>query len=284
MDPVLVRIAIIGLITFGTIGLVFGLGLAIAANKFAVKLNPKVEAVKHVLPGANCGGCGFAGCEDYAEHVVNDPDVPPNKCFPGKGDVAARVAELTGKKMATVEDLVAVVRCSRIKGHVCKKCNYLGHHSCAGASMVFGGPVDCRFACIGLGDCARACPFSAITMVNNFPEISDHLCVGCGTCVKTCPKGVLELAPRQARVMVRCNTQDRGKTVMGICDVGCIACGLCQKKCPAKAITLKNNRIEIDHKKCMEYGPECNQVCVKTCKRGIMEPFRRIEDEMADAA
>lgn len=284
MDPVLVKIAVIGLTTFATVGLIFGLGLAIAANKFAVKMNPKVEAVKHVLPGANCGGCGFAGCEDYAEHVVNDPDVPPNKCFPGKADVAAQVAELTNKKMGAIEDVVAAVRCSRIKGNVGKKCNYLGHNSCAGANLVFGGPIDCRFACIGLGDCARACPFDAIDMVNNFPSIDDNLCVGCGTCVKTCPQGVLELVPRQARVFVGCNTQDRGKIVMGVCDVGCIACGLCEKKCPADAITLKNNRIEIDYKKCMEYGPECEQICIKTCKRGIMRPLRSAKEEMAHAA
>ncbi|MFH1075912.1 MAG: Fe-S cluster domain-containing protein [Pseudomonadota bacterium] len=277
MEPVLIKTALIGLITFGTIGLVFGLGLALAAAKFAVQLNPKVEAVKHVLPGANCGGCGFAGCEDYAENVVNNPNVPPNKCFPGKAAVAAQVARLTGKEMAAVEAMVAVPRCSRIKGNVSKRCDYLGHNSCAGAAMVFGGPLDCRFACIGLGDCVNVCPFGAITIENGFPVVNDDLCVGCGSCAKVCPKGVLSIVPRNARVLVACNSQESGKAVMGVCDAGCISCGMCEKKCPAKAITIKDNRVIIDYAKCLSPKAEsCDLICVKSCKRGIMQPFRGI--------
>ncbi len=280
MDPQLVKLALGGIALLVCIGLFFGIGLALAAHKFAVEANPKIEAVLHVLAGAQCGGCGYPGCEGYAIAVVNDPDVPPNLCFPGKETVAAKVAEITGKKMAAMEDMLAVVRCSRVEGRVSHKHEYIGFASCTAANLGFGGPSACQYACIGLGECAAVCPFDAITMKEGFPVIDPDRCVSCGTCVKTCPKKVIELMSLKARVHVPCSSKDLGRKVREVCEVGCISCQMCVKKCPAEAISYTDGLIKIDHPKCIAYGPNCDEVCVEKCPRKIM---RRYEGRQAIA-
>jgi len=274
MDPVLMKLALGGVAFLGCIGILFGVGLALAAQKFAVEGDPKVEEVLEVLAGAQCGGCGFPGCEGYAEAVVHDPDVPPNLCFPGKAEVAEIVAEICGKKVAGVANMVAQVRCSRIDGEVQQKYTYLGYNSCTGASLAFGGPQECSYACIGLGDCVASCPFGAISMENQFPEIDVEKCVGCGSCVRSCPKKVIELMPLKARVWVPCSTHDPGKTVRSLCKVGCITCKMCVKACPAGAVSIENDLVRIDHEKCLAYGPDCHEACVEKCPRKIFRPFR----------
>ena len=183
------------------------------------------------------------------------------------------VAEITGKKMAAVEDMVAAVRCSRQEGKVEQKYRYIGYGSCTGANLAFGGPQGCAYACVGLGECADVCPFDAITMVEGFPVVDPEACVGCGTCVRTCPKKIIELVPLKARVWVPCSTKDPGKTVRKVCEVGCISCKMCVKVCPAKAVTLEDNLVKIDHQKCMDYGPECGEICVEKCPRNIFRKY-----------
>jgi len=273
MDPVLIRLALIGLAVLVCIGLFFGIGLALAAQKFAVKANPKVEEVLEVLAGAQCGGCGYAGCEGYAEAVVNNADVPPNLCFPGKAAVAEAVAEITGKKITVMENMVAAVKCSRLDGEVRQKYLYLGHNTCTGANLAFGGPQECAYACIGLGECAAACPFDAITMQQQFPVIDPERCVGCGSCARVCPKKVIELMPIKARVWVPCSTRDPGKTVKTVCKAGCISCKMCVKVCPAQAVSFDDIGVIIDHAKCLAYGPECKEICVEKCPRNIFRLF-----------
>ncbi|PIE69935.1 MAG: ferredoxin [Deltaproteobacteria bacterium] len=247
--------------------------MALAAHKFAVEVNPLIEEVVESLPLAQCGGCGYPGCEGYAIAVVNDPDVPPNLCFPGKEAVAKRVAELTGKKIAAVEDQVAVVQCSRQEGNVAFSHEYLGFSSCSAANLAFGGPYTCPHACIGLGECAEACPFDAIEMVDNFPVISMEKCVSCGVCVRTCPKSIIEIQSLKARVFVPCSTTAPGKEVRGVCKVGCIGCKMCVKACPANAVTYENNKIVIDHQACIAYGPDCEEACVTKCPRDIFRQY-----------
>ncbi|WP_163336279.1 RnfABCDGE type electron transport complex subunit B [Desulfopila sp. IMCC35008] len=273
MDPALLKIALGGVVLLGCIGLFFGIGLAIAANKFAVEVNPLIEEVTESLPMAQCGGCGYPGCEGYAIAVVTDPDVPPNLCFPGKEPVANLVAELTGKKMAAVEDQMAVVRCSRVEGRVSHKHEYIGFSSCTAANLGFGGPSKCQYACIGLGECADVCPFDAIEMVENFPVINPDKCVSCGQCVKACPKAIIELQTLKARVWVPCSTKDLGKVVKSVCKVGCIGCKMCVKACPADAIAYEDNKVQIDHKKCIDYGPSCEEACMAKCPRDIVKAY-----------
>jgi electron transport complex protein RnfB len=219
--------------------------------------------------------------------VVNNPDVAPNLCFPGKAEVAEAVAEITGKKMAALEDVVAAIRCSRIEGKVQQKYRYVGYGSCTGANIAFGGPQGCPYACLGFGECAAACPFDAITMVDGFPVVDPAACVGCGTCVRTCPKKIIELMPLKARVWVPCSTREPGKQVKEVCQVGCISCKMCVKVCPAKAVSMEDNLVMIDHRKCMEYGPECKEVCVEKCPRHIFRYYRagqKAEEEVRAAA
>jgi len=273
MDVELIKIALGGVALLGCIGLFFGVGLAIAAHKFAVETNPLIEEVLESLPLAQCGGCGYPGCEGYAIAVVNDPDVPPNLCFPGKEAVAERVAELTGKKMAAVEDQIALVRCSREEGKVSHKHEYIGFASCTAANLGFGGPSKCSYACIGLGECAQACPFDAIEMIDNFPVVNPDKCVSCGICVRTCPKKIIELQTLKARVYVPCSTKDLGKNVKAVCEVGCIGCKICVKSCPAGVISYEDNNVVIDHKACVEYGSSCEEVCVAKCPRNILRLY-----------
>ncbi len=283
MDPVLIKLALGGVAFLGCIGLLFGVGLALAAQKFAVEGDPKVEEVLEVLAGAQCGGCGYPGCEGYAEAVVHDPEVPPNLCFPGKKPVADAVAEITGKTVGGVANIVAAVRCSRIEGEVGTKYDYLGFDSCAGASLAFGGPQQCSYACIGLGDCVGACPFGAISLQDGFPVVDVEKCVGCGSCVRICPKKVIELIPLNARVWVPCSTKDPGKTVRTLCKVGCITCKMCVKACPAGAVSVESDLVRIDQEKCMAYGPECKEACVEKCPRNIFRPFRSESNNVAQA-
>ncbi len=175
--------------------------------------------------------------------------------------------------MAAVEDMMASVRCSRIEGQVQNKHNYIGYDTCTGANLAFGGYFSCQYACIGLGECYETCPFDAITMIDSFPVVDPELCVGCGTCVRTCPKNIIEMIPKIARVWVPCSTKDPGKAVKQTCEVGCISCNMCVKQCPAEAITLKDNIVQIDYTRCIEYGPECKEVCIEKCPRNIFRHF-----------
>ena len=273
MDPALVKLALGGIALLGCIGLFFGIGLALAAHRFAVEANPLIEEVLESLAGAQCGGCGYPGCEGYAIAVVTNPEVPPNLCYPGKEKVAERVAQLTGKKMTAVEDMIALVRCSRKEGRVSHKHEYIGFASCTAANLGFGGPSSCNYSCIGLGECAESCPFDAITMVDGFPVVNPDKCVACGTCVRACPKKVIELMSLKARVYVPCSTKDLGKNVRKVCEVGCISCQMCVKKCPAEAIAYADGLIKIDHPKCIAHGPECQEICVEKCPRNIMRKY-----------
>ncbi|MFA5625785.1 MAG: Fe-S cluster domain-containing protein [Bradymonadales bacterium] len=274
MNPELIQIAISGLVMLGTIGLFFGIGLAIAAHKFAVESNPKIDEVMEVLPQAQCGGCGYPGCEGYARAVVEDPDVSPSLCFPGKEAVAEAVAVITEKQVSKIENSVAMIRCKRPDGNVSHKHYYIGFDSCLAANLAFGGPSRCEYACIGLGDCERACPFDAIDMFEGMPYVNANKCVGCGACVKACPKDIIEVNPMDSRVFVPCSSQDAGKAVRDVCGVGCISCKICIKVCPAKAVSMTDNIIDIDAQKCIEYGSSCNEICVEKCPRKIFLHYK----------
>lgn len=270
-------IALYGLAFFVAFGVCCGVALALAAKRFAVQVDPKIEAVRACLPGANCGACGFAGCESYAEAVVTDPNVPPGKCAPGKQAVAEKVAAITGKAAGATSEVVASLRCSRNEGNVKKKHTYIGFDTCQAAAIAFGGPYECNFACIGYGDCEAACPFHAIHMKDGMPVIDRDACTGCGVCVGTCPKGVLQLIPKDALCYVPCSSRDTGKAVTSVCEAGCIHCLACTRKAK-DSVSLVNDRIEIDYAKCDE---EQAKAGVWACNRQFIfrytDPQRQTE-------
>ena len=257
----------------------FGLGLvaagllAVASRVFFVKENPKVEAALEILPGANCGGCGFPGCEGYAKAVVNDPAIPANRCCASPKEAIVALAELTGKVVAEAEPLVSMRRCDIYHGQVATTFEYRGIPSCAAATPLRGGQSACNNSCLGYGDCVQACPFEAMSIVGNLACVDVERCTGCGACVKAGRRGVVERVREGVRGCGPCNSRAKGKAVMEVCEVGCIKCAKCIRTCPAKAIRLKDGIIEVDHSLCLSYGEECGMACVKACARQILRPI-----------
>jgi Na+-translocating ferredoxin:NAD+ oxidoreductase RNF subunit RnfB len=257
------------LIFLGGLGLIFGLGLAFAAQKFAVKIDPKVEQVRNALPGANCGACGFAGCQGYAEAVVGKQEIAPNLCAPGKSSVAEQVAFITGKKAEKTEPKFARIMCQGGCSKAVKRFVYEGVKDCRAAILAGGGDKACQYGCLGYGTCEKACPFGAITMTeDSLPYVDITKCTGCGKCATACPVKVIEILPGSKEVLVACHSRDKGVETRKNCQVGCIACGICVKTCPFEAMTLENNLARVDIEKCKVCG-----LCERKCPTGAIRDF-----------
>jgi electron transport complex protein RnfB len=271
MESPALGIALWGLAVFTLLGVVFGFALAAAAVRFHVPTNPLVEQVRDALPAANCGACGFAGCQVYAEAVVERPDVAPSLCAPGRRPVAERVAALTHKEMGSVADRVVVLRCHGLTAFARDEAEYAGIATCAAAALVFAGPKACKNGCLGLGDCVRVCPFDALRLGGDgIVEVDADKCTGCGLCIPACPKDLFQLYPRAHRIELACVARDKQSAVRATCLVGCTLCRKCVSKCPAQAITWDGRTIVIDHEKCLAYGPACGEVCVDVCPSVIL--------------
>lgn len=271
MTDSMLQTALWGLAVFTTLGVVFGVTLAAVAHRFHVPANPLVERVRGYLPSANCGACGFAGCQAYAEAVVERADVPPNLCAPGRAAAAQALAKLTGKSMGEVTDRVVVMRCTGTSAYAREEALYAGLETCAAASIVFGGPKACKNGCLGLGDCVRACPFDALFIgEEGIAVVRPEACTGCGLCVPACPKDLFQFYPRVHRIELSCVAKEKQAIVRATCMVGCTLCRKCVAKCPAEAITWDGRTILIDHEKCIAYGPDCHEACVDICPSVIL--------------
>lgn len=268
-------------VTLLALGLVASVLLAVASRVFHVEEDPRIAAVTEVLPGANCGGCGFAGCGGYAAAVVANPNVPPNKCCAAGLETHIAVGKLTGKNVAEVEPVYALRRCDKAGGHATVRYEYQGMPSCASAAMLRGGTLSCRYSCLGYGDCVQVCPFGAMHIgEDGMVHVNKNLCTGCGTCAQVCPRGILVLTPHRARVAVYCSNLDKGRPAMEVCEVSCLKCMRCVKMCPAKAVSYTDGLINIDHQKCLGYGASCGEVCVKACTRLILRLTRYADDKL----
>lgn len=264
--------SILILLVLTTLGLVFGFILAYANKKFAIEVNPLIHIVEDVLPKGQCGACGFAGCQAYAEAVVLNPDVAPNLCTPGKEAVAKIVAELTGKAAAPMEPQIAQVQCAGSNEKSVKVYQYQGIADCAAANMMFGGPKACKYGCLGLGTCVKACPFDAMTMsAEGLPVIDPQKCTACGKCVNVCPKQVISLMPLESHVRVNCQSRDKGAVAKKACSVACIGCSLCMRQCPHGAIKMENNLAIVEAKICQEVCTEA--LCLTKCPTKAIRPF-----------
>jgi electron transport complex protein RnfB len=265
------HIALWGLLVFTLVGVFFGFTLAAVAMRFQVPVNPLVERVRANLPSANCGACGYAGCQVYAEALVEQPEVPPNLCAPGRGSVAKALGQLTGKDVGAVLDRIVVMRCQGTSAWARQEAVYAGVDTCAAASLVFGGPKACKNGCLGLGDCVRACPFDALRIGDEGIAVVDsEKCTGCGLCVPSCPKDLFQLYPRVHRIELSCVAREKQSIVRATCMVGCTLCRKCVSKCPAGAITWDGRTILIDHEACLAYGPSCGEACVDICPSFIL--------------
>ena len=258
-------IFIIPVVVLGLLGLILGVGLAVASKKFAVETDPRVELILGALPGANCGACGFAGCRGCANALV-EGRAKPNACPAGGEDVVKKIAEILGMDDVGAEQkIVARIHCGGDTSSNKQKGIYDGVKTCLSASLISCGTVLCNYGCLGFGDCARVCPFNAIKVRDGLPPtIDEEKCTACGVCVRSCPKNLIKPTPKEKAFIVACSSKDKGKVVRQVCDVGCIACGLCVKKCPEKAISLENNFAKFDYTKCKNVG-ECFSACPTKC-------------------
>jgi Na+-translocating ferredoxin:NAD+ oxidoreductase subunit B len=237
------------------LGLVLAWILYLVARKFKVKEDPRIDDVEAVLPGANCGGCGYAGCRAFAEACVKADDLDNLFCPVGGNDVMKSVASTLGVEIAEKAPQVAVVRCNGNCDARVKINHYDGYSSCAVMATLYAGDTACSYGCLGQGDCVEACNFDAIWMDprTGLPEVDEDKCTACGACVKACPKSIIELrnkGPKNRRIFVSCVNQDKGGVARKACAVACIGCYKCQKVCPFDAITIENNLAYIDYNKC----------------------------------
>jgi electron transport complex protein RnfB len=256
-------------------GLVMGGGLAIASKKFAVEVDERIPLIRDILPGANCGACGYPGCDGFAASVV-DGSAPVDACPVGGVACSAEIAAIMGVEAGVCgEPRVARLICNGDNSNAVFKADYDGPQNCKAAVMVAGGPKGCSYACVGLGTCAAVCPFDAIVMgENGLPIIDEELCTACNKCVDTCPRNVLILANKSQSVLVRCNSSAKGADVRKVCKVGCIACGICVKVCPVDAIEMIDNVAVIDEGKCINCG-----LCAQKCPMHTIESKVKPEDK-----
>lgn len=245
------------------IGIICATVLVIASKLLAVKEDERFPAVRECLPGANCGACGFAGCDGYAKALCENPETPINLCMPGAKGVADKLSQVLGVAPAEVIKKVAVVHCSGDCTKTEDKIIYQGIPSCNAAKILYGGKGSCVFGCLGLGDCVKACPQHAIKLVNGVARVDQELCIGCGICNHACPNHLISMEEDIKRVINTCSNKDKGALTRKVCTNGCIGCKKCEKVCPSGAIRVIGNIAVVDYRKC----PDCPDfgICVENC-------------------
>lgn len=256
---------ILAVIIVSVIGLILGVVLAIASIVMAVPVDERAEEITEVLPGANCGACGFSGCGGYADALSKGKTTECNLCAPGGADVATQIADIMGLSAGDMKPMSAVVMCQGTSKNCEDNMNYHGDMSCKTASQLFGGPKTCNFGCLGLGDCVKACPYDAVQICDGVARVNPLACKACKLCIKACPKNIIDLVPlHEANAVVFCKNKNKGAVARKECAVACIGCMKCQKNCEAGAITIENNVASVDYDKCTGCG-KCVEGCPTKC-------------------
>lgn len=255
---------LIPVLSFGSIGLLVGLLLGVASKIFAVETDPRVDQILEYLPGANCGGCGYAGCSALAEAIAKG-EAPVDACPSLNNEKLEAVAKIMGIAAKAKTPLAAFVLCSGTPEKANYKYYFDGTKTCRSVNQLNAGDKECVYACLGYGDCYEKCKFGAISLDSGIARIDPEKCTGCGLCVKECPKKVIVLSPKASKIYVACSSKDKGAAMKEKCAVGCIGCKICEKNCPVQAITVQDNLAVVDQEKCTHCG-----LCVEKCPKHII--------------
>lgn len=243
----------------GGCGILAGILLTVASKVFYVEVDERIEKIGEALPQANCGACGYAGCADYANAIVNN-GAPTNLCRPGGGEAASKIASILGTEAADVVPMTALVHCNGNCDATKPQFDFDGVQSCKAVKRFYSGNGMCKYGCIGLGDCAAVCEHDAIKITNGIAKVIPELCKACGQCADACPNKLISLKPKSKTVDVLCSSAANGKATKLACSNGCIGCKMCEKKCQNGAIKVENFHAVIDYDKCTGCG-ECKSVC-----------------------
>jgi len=260
---------LIAVISVTSIGLICATLLSVVSKIMAVKADPLLEQLTECMPGANCGACGYSGCNAYAAALAQG-EAGADKCPPGGNDLAAKLSDILG--LGAPEGAgakVAVVHCMGNHDTKRDKMEYTGISTCRAAKPLYNGQSACTFGCIGYGDCLGACPSGAICIEKGLARIDPRKCTGCGLCVKACPCSIISMESEPLPVAVMCASTEKGAAMKDKCTVGCIGCMKCVKACPREAITVTDFLASIDYTKCdgcefSEYK-KCVESCPKSC-------------------
>ncbi len=256
---------IIAVVVVGVTGLIIGIFLGIAGKSFEVEVDEKEVAVRECLPGNNCGGCGYPGCDGLAAAIAKG-EAPVGACPVGGPPVAAKIGEVMGQEVGEAVHLVAYVKCQGDCEKTKDMFQYSGVQDCEMMGFIpGGGPKQCNYGCMGYGSCVKACTFDAIHVINGIAVVDPEACKACGKCVDTCPHHLIELIPYEQKVFVACSSKDKGKAVTGSCDVGCIGCKRCEKACEFDAVKVADFLAHIDASKCTNCGK-----CAEECPRNAI--------------
>ena len=250
------------------IGAVAALLLVIAAKYMSVEENEKFPVIRECLPGANCGGCGFPGCDGYAQALADGTETRTNLCVAGADAVSRKLSEVLGTEFQDVIEQVAFVHCNGDCNTAKQKYDYEGIESCAAANLMFNGRLACPHGCLGLGDCVRACPNGALRISNGIAVVNPRLCTGCGICTRTCPNHLITLMADVDKTVMTCSSTEKGAVARQQCNNACIGCKKCEKNCPNGAIVVENNLAKIDYDKCVGCG-----VCASLCPVGCLKIY-----------
>ena len=259
MNDILIPILIVA-----GIGLLAGIILAVASIVMAVPKDEKAEALAEVLPGANCGACGYSGCSGYAA-ALSKGEAKIGLCSPGGEECAKACAELLGAGDVEVEKKTALVHCMGSYDMTSDKMLYDGIPSCSASTFLAGGISSCQFGCMGMGDCAAVCPYGAVNVCNGIATIDHNKCKGCSQCVAACPKHLISFVPLKKQAVVRCANCDKGAQTVKVCKIGCIGCGKCVKACEYDAVKVVGFCAVVDPNKCVGCGK-----CAEACPRHII--------------
>ncbi len=230
--------ALVALVLLAVIGVIMGVVIGLAGKFFAVPVDPRIEKVTEMLPGANCGGCGRAGCADFAKAVVAG-EVAPSVCPVNSPEAIEQIAAFLGISAGAGEKKVAVILCGGNKTHARQAALYNGVSDCVSASLIGGGAKGCTYGCLGLATCVRACPFNAIELVNGLAVVHNEICTGCGNCVDKCPRKLIKLVPKSTGIHVYCSSPEKAPTKKKVCEAACIGCRKCAKNAAEGQIEMQ---------------------------------------------